>query len=97
MSKLTDVETELRKIVEHTKEVLPHTSKVCSLAADIVHNSGKAQHQRDTLAGYLCRIKLPLPAKLVAALTKQFPGETIRMKDEDGYLCIYDTSEQAGT
>lgn len=39
--------------------------------------------------GYLCRIKLPLPVRFVADLATLFPGENVRMKDVDGYLCIY--------
>ena len=45
--------------------------------------------ERDELAGYLCRIKLPLPIRFVADLAELFPGKNIRMKDEGGYLCIF--------
>lgn len=49
----------------------------------------KFETERDELAGYLCRIKLPLPVRFVADLTDVFPGKNIRMKDEGGYLCIF--------
>ena len=56
--------------------------KTASFAADL-------ERHRDELAGYLCRIKLPLPVRFVADLAKVFPGNNVRMKDVDGYLCIF--------
>jgi len=46
-------------------------------------------NERDELAGYLCRIKLPLSVRFVANLADVFPGKNVRMKDVDGYLCIF--------
>ena len=47
------------------------------------------ERERNELAGYLCRVKLPLPVKFVANLADVFPGKNVRMKDEGGYLCIF--------
>jgi hypothetical protein len=55
-----------------------------------VEMAALAEVERDQLAGYLCRIKLPLPIKFVASLAELFPGKNIRMKDEGGYLCVFD-------
>jgi hypothetical protein len=57
-----------------------------------VEMAARAEIERDELAGYLCRIKLPLPVQFVAKLADLFPGENIRMKDEGGYLCIFDSA-----
>lgn len=57
-----------------------------------VEMAARAELERDQLAGYLCRIKLPLPVQFAAKLAGQFPGENIRMKDEGGYLCIFDST-----
>jgi hypothetical protein len=46
-------------------------------------------NERNELAGYLCRIKLPLSVRFVANLVDVFPGKNVRMKDVDGYLCIF--------
>lgn len=56
-----------------------------------VEMAARAEVERDELAGYLCRIKLPLPVRFVADLVGLFPGKNIRMKDEGGYLCIFDS------
>jgi hypothetical protein len=58
------------------------------------HHARKLERERNQLAGYICRIKLPLPVRFVADLAKVFHGKNIRMKDVDGYLCIF--SENAG-
>lgn len=39
---------------------------------------------------YLCRIKLPIPMKLVYELTSYYKGDNYRMKEEHGYLCFYE-------
>lgn len=47
------------------------------------------ERELNELAGYLCRVKLPLPVKLIAELAVAFPGKNVRMKDEDGFLCLF--------
>lgn len=58
------------------------------------HWARKLERERDELAGYLCRIKLPLPVRFVADLATLFPGKNVRMKDEGGYLCIFSENAQ---
>jgi hypothetical protein len=55
------------------------------------------ERERNELAGYLCRIKLPLPVRFVADLADAFPSKNIRMKDEGGYLCIFPENARAMT
>lgn len=62
--------------------------------ASITTLARKLERERNELAGYLCRIKLPLPVRVVADLAKLFPGKNIRMKDEGGYLCIFPENKQ---
>lgn len=83
-------------------EALPPTAGSASLIAD---PEGKhlavcrlqlasVVKERDELAGYLCRIKLPLSVRFLADLAKVFPGKNVRMKDEGGYLCIFSENAQ---
>lgn len=55
----------------------------------------KLETERDELAGYLCRIKLPLPISFLTRLTDLFPGKNFRMKNLDGYLCIFSENDPA--
>ena len=55
----------------------------------------KLERELGELAGYLCRIKLPLPVRFVADLATLFPGKNTRMKDVDGYLCIFRENDQS--
>lgn len=57
----------------------------------------KLERERDQLAGYLCRIKLPLPMKFLADLAELFPGENVRMKEDVGYLCVFQENGQDDT
>ena len=43
---------------------------------------------------YLCRIKLPIPMTLLEELVNLFIGQNARMKEEDGYLCIFVETKQ---
>jgi hypothetical protein len=56
---------------------------------DLERERDEALNERNELAGYLCRIKLPLSVRFVANLADVFPGKNVRMKDVDGYLCIF--------
>jgi hypothetical protein len=60
-----------------------------------VEMAARATVERDELAGYLCRIKLPLPVRFVADLADLFTGKNIRMKDVGGYLCIFAENEKS--
>lgn len=53
--------------------------------------SNQTPNPKPEAAEYLCRIKLPIPIQFVAQLAGLFPGENIRMKDEGGYPCIFDS------
>jgi hypothetical protein len=48
--KTTDVEAELRKMVESLAKPAPNASKVCALAADIVANAGRYQSELENIA-----------------------------------------------
>jgi hypothetical protein len=61
-------------------------------ATNAVNDIIRVRYERDQLRGYICRIKLPLPIQFVAQLAGLYPGENIRMKDEGGYLCIFDSA-----
>lgn len=79
-----------------TPETDANTYRASTLASadniiPVVHAefARKLEREREELAVYLCRIKLPLPVRFVADLAKAFPGKNIRMKDVGGYLCIF--------
>lgn len=56
----------------------------------------KITNQRDELASYLCRIKLPIPVKTLSAITSLYPGKHIRMKQEGDHLCFFESTNVKG-
>lgn len=80
-SSLTPETDELRDLYENYE----HRTNM----EDLWELCASMERERNELAGYLCRVKLPLPVKFVAGLADTFPGKNVRMKDVDGYLCIF--------
>lgn len=80
-SSLTPETDELRDLYENYEHR-------CNME-DLWELCASMERERNELAGYLCRVKLPLPVKFVAGLADAFPGKNVRMKDEGGYLCIF--------
>lgn len=56
MSRLTDVETELRKIASAAAIEAPNASRVCALAADIVASTGRIAVENASLRNTLARL-----------------------------------------
>jgi hypothetical protein len=89
--RITDVETELRKIADATESAAPNASTVCLLAADIVRGSAKgleALRKLRTLAKTVCDAAEECDSDGIAYIV---PGD-----DLDALADYLDDTEEGG-